>query len=796
MWFISPLTTSADTATAALFNGALSTTILGAQIQTLQSVDTLTGTAGTADTLNAQINGSESITAPTMSGVEIVNLTGIDTGGIVDFSNVTGVTKLNVANSQATATTSADLTVQSIAALADVSFTGAYAVAGTANAADLSLKFANSVVSGATDSLNVAVGNDGRGVTASGTTFSAFNAAGDSGGGFETINVTSTGGASRFSSFGSSVGAANYMKTLNVAGDSNLRIDNVLSSTTTVDANAFTGNLSVTLDPTVAVAVTGGTGNDSFTFGAGLTNSDKVDGGAGRDTLSVSNLTGLGSGNQISNMEILKVTGSVAGTVNFSDLGSNFDAIVDNTTGAMIYKNSSAAGSADATKGLTILNTGSVNDQVKGATLVTSTADSLAVNIGATGDGSALNTGTTQVSAGNLTADGIETLSMSVIANAAGTTSSGIGAVTDADLQTLNITGGSVGQAFAVGTIDATATNLTKIDGSTYAGNLSIAGNAVGQAITGGAGSDTLYTGGRGVATTNGDVLDGGAGNDVLGIAASDSTATLANAAVSTTFTATQVGLFTSIDELDLGGATASSTADTLDFRAVGITNAATVVNAGAATALTGATFQDAVDGVLSKTTANGGLVTGASGEAAGLYTWGGQTFLVGTTGTAGAHSYTQGTDTVVCVTGYTGTLSSDDFVGGAGGGGGGGGGGGQTTLNVDAVGGTYPTDQKTLTDLSTGSFNLTDSVTLPEYVKGSNYGADDNITYSGVTEATFAASALFSTDATGDVTITYTNPTGAMPASVIELDGIAGTSLVSTYAQFQALAVGDIKFA
>ena len=122
-------------------------------------------------------------------------------------------------------------------------------------------------------------------------------------------------------------------------------------------------------------------------------------------------------------------------------------------------------------------------------------------------------------------------------------------------------------------------------------------------------------------------------------------------------------------------------------------------------------------------------------------------------------------------------------------------GGGSQTTYDIDNKGNYVTGTQVTLDDLGTKAYNLTDSVTLPEYVRGQNYGADDNITFSGVTEATFVASALFSTDAAGDVRIIYTDPS-TLAASVIQLDDIAGSSIVSSYQDFQNLAVGDIKFA
>lgn len=115
-----------------------------------------------------------------------------------------------------------------------------------------------------------------------------LNVRGETAGSFETLNIESTGGAWRFANIGSdatvAVGAApvaatSLVKTVNVTGTANLRVDNALLNVTTVDANAFEGNLRVALDATKNVTVTGGKGADYFDFVAGLSNLDTVNGG-------------------------------------------------------------------------------------------------------------------------------------------------------------------------------------------------------------------------------------------------------------------------------------------------------------------------------------------------------------------------------------------------------------------------------------------------------------------------------------------------------------------------------------
>lgn len=134
------------------------------------------------------------------------------------------------------------------------------------------------------------------------------------------------------------------LATLNISGAGNVTIDadagGAAAGTllTTVNAASATGNLSIQLeDDTSAkdVTVTGGAGNDTANFGAAFTKADKFDGGAGTDTLeltqaSVTTVEGYTAAADIAavktnlaNIEVLKVTDALTSSID----ASRFDSV-------------------------------------------------------------------------------------------------------------------------------------------------------------------------------------------------------------------------------------------------------------------------------------------------------------------------------------------------------------------------------------------------------------------------------------------------------------------------------------
>lgn len=670
------LTTGVDVKTANVFDAPSMVSITGNQIDTLQSIDTLTGT-GANPTLNATLaSGTGIIASPTLNGIETLNVQAQAAAQTLNLSKATGLKTVNLDISQQ------NLTAQAVANNVAVG------VSNSLTTTDALVTFADSVVSGSADVAKVALTNNGVSSVAGAQ---QINLRGVSTGGFETIEITAT-GTNRIGEILSDSAAAinvaatgtNSVRTIKVAGDGSLRVDTALTSTTTFDASANKGGVNVQLDNAGNITVTGGEGDDTFNLAGNLTNTDKIDGGLGRDTIRVSSATnaGLAVGNQVSGVEILRVDNNAGQSFTFdNDDITSIDTIVSNVVAGagMTYQDMAVASASDATKGLTILNTGAVTYNLKGVGGLGSTDQGLYTKIGGTNaaDAAALQTvgGNVGVDSGALTTNG-SALTLDVQAFN-GQTATGTGTITAARVTSVTVKGGAAGEVFVVNDTGnfgvaaalGVAGTLAKIDGSGFVGNLSVTGNAGAQLISGGTGNDVLGTGGRGAANTNGDVLTGGAGNDIFVFAAADSTAAIPNAALST-FTAAEKALFTQITDLNLGGNTVATQVDQINLAAingafVGATTA--VINGGAATALTGANFGAAVTAALANVaglaTPGASLPVGTT-AVAGLFTWGGETFLIATRDIGDAAAgYVAGSDVVINITGVSGILNAADFV-------------------------------------------------------------------------------------------------------------------------------------
>jgi len=559
---------------------------------------------------------------------------------------------------------SANLTVRNLAAGAEAVVTSSAAGVHTL------FQFANSVVSGTTDAVTVNLSNIGRGTTAVNAT--AINLRGETAGGFETVNVKSSGGASRLNDLTSDasapIGAAGAaatasIRTLNVSGDSALRIDNVLTNVTKVDANTFTANLRVTLDATKDMTVTGGTGNDTLIFANGLNTNDTVNGGDGRDTISVTTNTALADGNKLTNVEILQNAGAAGGTT--FDLGkvASLDAIVHATANTATYSNFSKAGAADATKGINQSGTGAVTVNVKDAGGLGSNADVLQVTVGTP-------TQTAAYTAGAVTTAAIETINVTV-ADAAGNTATAGGAflTADASLNSVVFKGGSVGVAFNAGPVAGSGIALTNMDGSAFIGNLTATGNAFSQVLKGGSGDDTLGTGGRAAFadTLASDVLTGGAGADTFVFVNGDTAITGANLTTAAASTGDGLAEITTITDLNFGGSSAATGVDKIDLSGLTVLGAdadstITIVNAGAVTAMSGVDLGAAVNALVNAGTLLDGTATVAIG---GLFSFGSEVFFIATSGGAVNDNFgtVANSDIIIRVTGVTGTLDASDII-------------------------------------------------------------------------------------------------------------------------------------
>ncbi|AAZ58717.1 hypothetical protein PMN2A_1227 [Prochlorococcus marinus str. NATL2A] len=287
------LTTNQDSVTGGAGNDKINGVIVGgATGTTIQAGDVIDGGSG-VDTLNIAVSGDA---ATTLSGVQA---TGIEKVLLTNFDGPTGVTTVDTTLLGAPSTVG----LSSSGSDGDTVFQGMTVLTNAElrnGAADLTLTHTSTAVSGSSDAITLDVSN------LSGGTFTAAS--------IETLTINSTLTQSQLTDV-----VIDNATALNVTGSANLQIvgdvdfaDNATTTAIdgTVDASAFTGNLSIQLNTGDIASVTGGSGDDFVEFSTGFTSADVVDGGAGTDTLSLdlgnATLTSTTFAN-VSNVEVLEV---------------------------------------------------------------------------------------------------------------------------------------------------------------------------------------------------------------------------------------------------------------------------------------------------------------------------------------------------------------------------------------------------------------------------------------------------------------------------------------------------------
>ncbi len=271
------LTGNADSGaafTGSSANDVFNSVIVGAAATgtTLQAGDNLVGGLG-SDVLNISATGAAGallVSGVQASSMERIAITDYTDAGVLelDAALISGVTNVDLFASSATG----DVKVSGLS--------GVVAAAMSNGSGDLELAYNTAAIASKTDVQSLAVSN---------ITAGAFVA-----NGVETIAITSTLTANTLTSV---TGAATTSVT--VAGDKGLTITGALANTvTTLDASKATGDVVVGLTAGGNVKATGGAGNDTFDFAAGLTDKDVVDGGAGSNTVKIAetanrNFTGV-----------------------------------------------------------------------------------------------------------------------------------------------------------------------------------------------------------------------------------------------------------------------------------------------------------------------------------------------------------------------------------------------------------------------------------------------------------------------------------------------------------------------
>ncbi|MFA7270899.1 MAG: DUF4214 domain-containing protein [Sterolibacterium sp.] len=490
---------------------------------TFDSSDSLDGGAGT-DTLNVGIGGTGTYQAASLANIENV-VANFTAAGTLSLLGATGVSSVKIQGPTdnvivtGVGSTSTGLTV-------------------TNTDKNITYSFASSAVSGSTDTASL---------TLSAVTGGTYTIAS-----IETLNIASTGSANTITTL-TAAAASNLV----VTGDQTLTITNNLGVVATVDASAATGKVDLDFDTLGAVTVTGGSGNDVFSFettagavsvtgnagndsftfdnGATLTAADTVSGGDGTDTLVayVANLDTTATAtpySKISGIETLKITDALANTVSTAGVQAGITTVTLNAGGTGTLTLEAGAQtvniSSSLTGGLTINDTGTATTDTLTITNSASAADDM-------GDGNALTIGGFETVTINGTGTGTATSqTFSTIAITADTGGSATLNLTGSNTFTTSgaITAKTINASGLTGTAvltmsTAAASGLSTITGSAGGDTLlgdsssSIDGGAGNDSIVGGSGADTLV-GGDGLDTiTSGagnDTINAGAGNDSI----------------------------------------------------------------------------------------------------------------------------------------------------------------------------------------------------------------------------------------------------------------------------------------
>lgn len=632
-----------DLAAAKAAIGASTSNNPGQTFTLTANADKIVGTTGD-DTISGVNNGQQTV----FSAVDSIDGgAGVDTLKLELAGNYTGgATIKNVEKLSVTATAGGAVNLNGVSGLTDVAVNGGVATAfnslanvvnaqisNTANAT--TLQFADAAVAGATDKVTVTLDNVTGAAAVNVDSVTALGA------GVEEVALVSTGVAN-------SVTLASTDATITkvtVSGDKNLTLalsglgGNPAVTATTIDASALTGNLTLSGLGVANHTVTGGSGNDTINFGANFAAGDVVDGGAGTDTLAVTQAITAAQWAGVKNVEAVAFTMGANVTQDASLLtGVN----TFTTSGAFIQTLNKLANNADITvAGNTTTLTASLND-------VTGLSDALKVQLNpSSGATASLTLGTLSDVAG------IEQLNL--VAN--GSSSAIVNTITTDSVVAKHVVTG----AGSLTITNALATSLFDATGLT--GNLTVTAAAGGSNIQAGSGNDVL-TGGAGVdvlvggagndrivqtAAGGADTLKGGAGADTFVFQGADLAATLAIGAAATATLDSITDFVAGTDKIALVNATATGTSSVTVGQTVTIASAADV--ASLLTAI-GSQVAASVNTTATAPVYSAATIVVQSGAAAGTY------LFVNDATQAAAN-----TDMLINITGVSGTITAADFV-------------------------------------------------------------------------------------------------------------------------------------
>ncbi len=576
-----------DTFTAGVATAADGTTL----VDTLQSIDQVIGGEG-VDTLKATMNKAGAGTAPTLTGIENLEVRSTTATAGLTLSGATGLSKVTVANSTASAAVNS---VGAVATLAvadqktNVNFDGQ-------TATTLALQFSNVGTVSATAPVQVAV-DLGAATASKATTLNITTSTSN-------VEVLDTTGANVATSATIAATGSNTLKLTDglalasltvtgsgsvdvssvdlvkvatlTAGDGGVTFKNGDSTATTFTATTGAGADTLTVDGDNVKTISTGAGADKVTTAtAALVATASIDLGAGDDTVTLhatpaagvtlaggegtDTLAALTAGYEaiaafsstnlakITGFEALSITDVLADTKNL-DLSKVSGLVSFQTVGVAAAGTATVSNvGADATvtiKGDIATNTGGLTVTLKDAT-GTSDVLNLVVNSNYTENNDA--TATVQARTATVTAAGVETINVTSSGTGSATFTGATGnladgsnntlALTNTALTTLNISGA---QQLTFNTADA-QTKLATINAAANTAGVTISAAATTTAtnakitITGSATAANTLTG-----SSNADTIVGGSKADSFtGRAGAD---TITGGAGNDTFVLTAAG--------------------------------------------------------------------------------------------------------------------------------------------------------------------------------------------------------------------------------------------------------------
>jgi hypothetical protein len=547
------LTTNIDS-----FTGGSGNDIIQGAMASLGALDVINGGAGT-DTLSLALTGNLTLASSQITNIETLSLTTNATAAVT-LTGITGLTSVSTNGNSGGA-----LTV-GVAADSLASATTAVTIANTSQ--NTTLVWTEASIAGTSDAAAITV-NGVTGAAQVNVDTQTANTAG-----FETINLVASGTTSSITlETNDTAGLA----TLNISGSAAVTValgTNMSTTARTISASAATGNVAVSGLGAAVHTVTGGTGNDTFTFGANYIGAeaaaatrDTVNGGAGTDTLSMTIARAVAASTtaqtNVTNIETLSISDA------WTDANSFDVTKFSGVTTLSLAANTAGTSTATVAAGTTVTLRGdtAANSVTSFTVDGTGTTDTLTLNMA----------GFDFAGTGTETFNGVETFNIN-------TGSTVTDAATFANALTVNASAGGQSTITATGanalTFTGNITGVVNLNASALTGVLTVSGTA-GNAmtITGGTKGDTingsasadLITGGEGA-----DTITGRAGNDTIALAETTAAVDIV------VFSATTTNGIDTITGFTAGGTTTSDDLNVVAMTAAAIT-AGTLISSAAA---------------------------------------------------------------------------------------------------------------------------------------------------------------------------------------------------------------------